>query len=128
MRTLRRLLAAGVLLLAPQAARAVNVPLPVEGATLNITPIVQTQAMLTEAGTPDGLGWATDVFVRRTRLLVNGDINQNWSYYFQVDNANFGKFGNYTGRMIMQDAFASWAPAGKTGGNVVYLDAGLMFH
>jgi len=127
MRTLRRLLAAGVLVLAPQAARAVNVPLPVEGATLNITPIVQTQAMLTEAGTPDGQGWATDVFARRTRLLVNGDISDNWSYYLQVDNANFGKFGNYGGRVILQDGFVSWVPRGHAGGTVLFVDAGIMF-
>ncbi|TMA26614.1 MAG: hypothetical protein E6J78_12715 [Deltaproteobacteria bacterium] len=127
MRALRRLLAALALLLAPAAARAIRVPLPIEGATMNISVIVQSQAMLTEAGTPDGTGWATDIFARRTRLLVNGDINQNWSYYFQTDNANFGKFGNYTLRMIVQDAFASWAPTGSTGGTVLFVDGGLMF-
>jgi hypothetical protein len=124
-----RLLAALALItLLPSTSKAVNVPLPVEGATMNITTIVQTQAMLTEHGTPDGTGWATDVFVRRTRLQINGDISSNWSYYFQVDNANFGKFGNYGGRMIVQDAFMSWAPIGKTGGTVLYVDGGLLFH
>src|SRR5437870_9538349 len=128
MRTPLRLIAAAALLLPPLAARATNVKLPVEGATMNFAIIVQSQAMLTEAGTPDGTGWATDIFARRTRLLVNGDINANFSYYFQLDNANFGKFGNYTGRLIMQDAFVSWAPGGNTGGTVVWLDAGLTFH
>src|SRR5207237_5487926 len=85
------------------------------------------QAMLTEAGTVDGTGWATDVFVRRTRLLVNGDISDNWSYYLQVDNANFGKFGNYTGRVILQDGFVSWVPTGHAGGTVLWVDAGIMF-
>jgi hypothetical protein len=130
MRTPLSLIAAMALLLPPLAARATNVKLPIEGATLNITLAIQTQALLTEAGTPDGTGWATDIYARRTRLLVNGDINANFSYYFQLDNPNFGKFGDYgaTKRLIAQDAFVSWAPTGKTGGTVVYLDAGLFFY
>ena len=52
---------------------AVNIPLPVEGSTLNFTAVVQTQAMLTEAGSVDGTGWAWDVFARRTRILVIRD-------------------------------------------------------
>ncbi len=127
MDTLRKVLAAGVLLLAPAASWAVKIPLPVEGATLNITPSIQTQMMFTENGTPGGTGWATDVFARRTRLYVTGDISKYFSYYFLVDNANFGKFGNFTSRMIVQDAFASWAPTGNTGGTVVFIDAGLQF-
>jgi hypothetical protein len=83
--------------------------------------------VLTENGTPDGTGWATDVFARRTRIQVNGDISKNFSYAFQVDNANFGKFGNYTSRLIVQDAWVSWAPTGNTGGDVLFLYGGLIF-
>jgi hypothetical protein len=122
-----RFLAALALLLAAGPSRAINIPLPIEGATLNITPHIQTQVMLTENGTPDGTAWATDVFARRTRLYVTGDINTLFSYYFLVDNPNFGKFGNYTSRVIVQDAFVSWSPLGKTGGTVMYIDAGLQF-
>jgi hypothetical protein len=127
MKGLRNLLAAGALLLAPAAALATKVPLPIEGATLNITPHIQTQMMFTENGTPDGTGWATDVFARRTRLYVNGDINKNFQYYFLLDNPNFGKFGNYTSRLIVQDAFASWSPLGNTGGTVLFVEGGLQF-
>src|SRR5690349_16339124 len=99
MRAPRKLIAAlAMLLLAPAASQAVNIPLPIEGASLNIIPAIQTQAMFTENGTPAGDGWATDIFARRTRLYVTGDINKEWSFYTLVDNANFGKFGNYTGR------------------------------
>lgn len=122
-----RLLAALALLLAAGPSRAVNVPLPIEGATLNVTPHIQTQVMLTENGTPDGTAWATDVFARRTRLYVTGDISPLFSYYFLLDNPNFGKFGSYTSRLIAQDAFVSWSPLGKTGGTVIYVDAGLQF-
>src|SRR5438128_1237882 len=122
--TLKAVLATS-LLLAP-AAFATKVPIPIEGATLNISVQVQTQALINENGAPNGKDPSYDIYVRRTRLLANGDINQNFSYLIQVDNANFGKFGNFTGRAIVQDAWIGWAPTGITGGNVLYIDAGLL--
>ncbi len=122
--TLKAVLATS-LLLAP-AAFATKIPIPIEGATLNVSVQVQTEAMITENGAPNGTDASYDIFVRRTRLLANGDINQNFSYLLQIDNANFGKFGNFTGRAIVQDAWIGWAPTGITGGNVLYIDAGLL--
>src|SRR3954466_15410908 len=122
--TLKAVLATS-LLLAP-AAFATKVPIPVEGATLNISVQVQTQVLLNESGAPNGTDMSYDLYVRRTRILANGDISQNFSYLLQIDNANFGKFGNFTGRAIVQDAWIGWAPTGITGGNVIYIDAGLL--
>jgi hypothetical protein len=111
---------------APAVANATKVPLPIEGATLNVSAQIQTQFLVDEAGTPDGLNPSYDLFMRRTRLLVNGDIDQNVSYLFQIDNANFGKFGNFSGRAIVQDAWIGWAPTGISGGTVIYIDGGLL--
>src|SRR5439155_4183116 len=113
------------LLLAP-AAFATKVPIPIEGATLNVSVQVQTEAMITENGAPNGSDPSYDIYVRRTRLLANGDISQNFSYLLQIDNANFGKFGNFGGRAIVQDDWIGWAPTGITGGKVLYIDAGLL--
>jgi len=113
--------------LAPAASRAVNIPLPVEGSTLNLTVFVQTQALLNENGSPDGQSPSYDVFVRRSRVQVNGDIGKSFSYYFQVDNTNFGKFGNFSGRLIVQDAWVGWAPTGNTGPTVLYLEGGIIY-
>ena len=126
MKSTWKALIASALFLAPAASYATKVPIPIEGATLNVSVQIQTEALFTENGNPAGDGWATDLFVRRTRLLVNGDISQNFSYLMQLDNPNFGKFGNFTGRAIIQDAWIGWAPTGITGGTVVYLDAGLL--
>jgi hypothetical protein len=122
--TLKAVLATS-LLLAP-AAFATKVPIPIEGATLNVSVQVQTQVLINENGAPNGSDPSYDFYVRRTRLLANGDISQNFSYLLQVDNANFGKFGNFGGRAIIQDAWIGWAPTGITGGNVLYIDAGLL--
>lgn len=113
-------------LLVPAAAHAVKVPIPVEGATLNVQFQLQTQLLGQENGAPNGTDNSYDVFIRRSRLIVNGDINQYFSYFVQVDNPNFGKYGNYTGRAIVQDAWIGWAPTGITGGTVLYVDAGLL--
>ena len=122
--TLKALVATS-LLLAP-AAFATKIPIPIEGATLNVSVQVQTQLLINENGAPNGSDPSYDIYIRRSRLLVNGDINQNFSYLLQIDNANFGKFGNFTGRAIIQDAWVGWAPTGITGGNVLFIDAGLL--
>ena len=122
--TLKAVLATS-LLLAP-AALATKIPIPIEGATLNVSVQVQTQVLINENGAPNGSDPSYDIYVRRTRLLANGDISQNFSYLLQIDNANFGKFGNFSGRAIVQDAWIGWAPTGITGGNVLYIDAGLL--
>ena len=127
MRPTQRLLPALLLCLVPAASQAVNVPLPIKDATLNLQIHIQPRFQLTENGTPNGQDTAYDFFVRRTRLQANGAIGDNWLYLLQVDNANFGRYGNYTGRMIFQDAWASWGPLGTKGNNVVLIEGGLVF-
>ena len=114
------------LMLVPAASFATKVPIPIEGATLNVSFQVQPQFLVTEAGAPDGTGPAYDIFVRRTRILVNGDLGPNFTYLVQVDNPSFGKFGNFTGRAVVQDAWVGWAPTGLTGGTVFFIDAGIL--
>ena len=86
------LLPAMLLCLVPAASYAVSVPLPTKDITLNLQVFIQPQLQINENGAPNGTDASYDLFVRRTRLQVNGDVGTNWSYYFQVDNANFGKF------------------------------------
>jgi hypothetical protein len=113
-------------LLIPAAAHAVKIPLPIEGATLNLSFQLQTQFLMQENGATNGNDNSYDIFIRRSRLLVNGDINQNFSYLIQFDNPNYGKKGNFNGRGIVQDAWVGWAPTGITGPTVFYIDAGLL--
>jgi hypothetical protein len=108
-------------------AYATKVPIPIEGASLNILVQVQAQALVNQASTPDGLNPSFDVFIRRTRLLATGDISPSVDYLFQVDNANFGKYGNYAvPRAIVQDAWIGWSPTGFTGGTMLSIDAGIL--
>jgi len=130
MRTILRLLPAMLLCLLSAAAHAVAVPLPTKDASLNIVVTIQPQFILNENGAPNGSDSSWDFFVRRPRLAATGDVGDNFSYYFQVDNANFGKFGNFgtTLRMIVQDAWVAWGPFGTKGDNVLLIEGGLIFY
>src|SRR2546422_8470075 len=110
--------------LAPAASHAISVPLSTTDATLNLNLQLQPQFLVNEAGTPDGMDPSYDVFVRRVRIAVNGTVGKSFSYYFQLDNPNFGKFGNLTGRVLVQDAWLGWAPTGIEGGPGGYIDGG----
>jgi hypothetical protein len=121
------LLLPAMLYLLPAASQAVNVALPTKDATLNIQFYVQPRFQLTEDGAPTGNDPAYDFFVRRTRIQANGNIGSNWQYLIQVDNANFGRYGNFTSRMIVQDAWVSWGPGGIKGDNVLLVEGGLLF-
>jgi len=56
-------------------AYATKVPIPIEGASLNILVQVQAQALVQPGQHTDGLNPSFDVFIRRTRLLATGDIS-----------------------------------------------------
>jgi hypothetical protein len=128
MRTTLRLLPGLLLCLLPAASHAINIPLTIPDTTLNLQLYVQPRFQMMESGSPDGQSLSYDVFVRRTRVQVNGNVGSNWLYLFQVDNANFGKFGNFSSRMIVQDAWASWGPWGIKGNNVLLIEGGLLFY
>src|SRR5882672_12849927 len=115
------------LFLSSASSYAISVPLGTDQATLNLNLQLQPQFIVNQAGTPDGMNPSYDLFLRRARVNFNGNVGKNISYLFQFDNANFGKFGNLTGRVLVQDAWVGWAPTGIDGGTVVYLDAGLLY-
>jgi hypothetical protein len=115
------------LFLASTSSYAIKVPLGVEDSTLNLNLQLQPQFIVNQAGTPDGMNPSYDVFIRRARIALNGNVGKNISYYFQLDDPNYGKFGNLSGRVIVQDAWVGWAPTGIDGGTVVYVDAGLLY-
>ena len=71
-------------------------------------------------------GYAQNLFLRRMRILIGGQVSPNLSFFFETDNPNLGR-STVTPRtgsgFITQDAFMEWKP---TGSNAFMLDAGLM--
>ena len=77
-------------------------------------------------------GYQENLFLRRIRFIVGGQINQNVSFFFETDNPNLGKAtvaANGTATKVIstgfttQDAFVEWKP---TGSSAFMIDGGLM--
>ena len=55
--------------------------------------------------------YAQNLFLRRARLIVGGQIAKNVTFFFETDSPNLGKVvggTKVTTGMIVQDAFVSW--------------------
>src|SRR2546428_11364097 len=93
--------------LAPASSYAISIPLSTTDATLNLNLQLQPQFLVNKAGTPDGMDPSYDVFVRRGRIPVHGTLGKSFRYYFQLDNPNFGKYGNLQGPRPLPHAWAA---------------------
>jgi hypothetical protein len=63
-------------------------------------------------------GYANNVYLRRVRLIVSGQVAKNVSFFLQTDNPNFGKTAagtaapkGFTGTFLIQDAWVEWKPS-----------------
>jgi Phosphate-selective porin O and P len=123
-------LLAGVLF----GAHAMAVPLfkdEEKGVAVNVGVLAQPWFQVTAPGSAGqgspGIGAANgkspsfDFFVRRVRLMAYGSVTKELSYFVETDQPNWGKEGNFTTSMFIQDAFLSYAfvPEFK-------IDAGMM--
>jgi hypothetical protein len=81
------------------------------------------QAWADSAQDPTTGGHANNLFLRRMRFLVGGQLSPTVSFFFETDNPNLGKAPKALGSgFITQDAFIEWKPVS----NAFMLDAGLM--
>lgn len=79
-----------------------------EHTNLNIDYLLQVQAQFQEDGAPNKTDWSKDFFVRRSRILLFGDLWKGISFFMETEQANFGKGGNWDVSFSVQDAFASF--------------------
>jgi hypothetical protein len=83
------------------------------------------QAWADSAQDPATKSNAKNLFLRRFRFLVGGQISPTVSFFFETDNPNLGKAPKALGSgFITQDAFVEWKPLAAN--NAFILDAGLM--
>lgn len=106
-------------LLSASPAVAAKIPIGDE-ATLNISLLLQPQLQLIKDGAPVG-DVGTDLYLRRVRLLVFGNVTQRLSFFVETDQPNFGKDGNFDVALFMQDAFISYEFVDK-----LFVDAGFI--
>jgi Phosphate-selective porin O and P len=71
---------------------------------------VQMQGWADELQSATTKGYAQNLFLRRARFLVTGQMAPNLTFFFQTDNPNAGKApkGAVFGTFILQDAWFEW--------------------
>jgi len=121
---LLRLAAAGSLFCLAETASAQAVIKVSDDVNFKFGMLVQTQADWTQDAATRG--YQENLFIRRVRFLVGGQVAPKVTFFFETDNPNLGKSvggtkGISTG-FVVQDAYLEWRPADAFG-----LDAGLIF-
>lgn len=84
--------------------------------------LIQGQADWTQNAADES--YAQNLFARRIRLLVGGQVAKNVSFFFETDSPNLGKVvsgAKTTSGLIVQDAFVSWKLADE-----LIIESGLM--
>lgn len=100
--------------------------------TVNLKFGVLVQAWADWAEAPATDSYTQNLFIRRVRFIVGGQVAPSLTFFYQTDNLNFGKAVATTSggtttvtkttSLVTQDAFLTWKIA-----DPVSLDAGLMF-
>ena len=116
----RTVLAAAVaVLLAPAVAQAQAV-IKVND-NVNFKFGIQLQGWADWAQDSATQGYSQNLFLRRARILVGGQVAPNVTFFFQTDNGNLGKAPKSLGTgLLVQDAYAEWKIA-----DAFIVDAGL---
>ncbi len=86
-------------------------------ASITIGFLIQPQLELLE--TADQEDTSSNLFVRRFRILLGGQLNEHWSFFFETDSPNIGKVSpnpggvapgaKEQGDMFVQDAFVTYS-------------------
>jgi hypothetical protein len=77
-----------------------------EGETyLDIGGLLQGWAALNQDKAPDGESWEKELYLRRMRLMFYGQLNKWVNFFVETDNPNFGKGGDLSVNMFIQDAY-----------------------
>jgi hypothetical protein len=72
---------------------------------LNLGLLLQSRFDVTQKGAPDKDAPDLDFYLRRTRILLSGQLNQLINFFVETDNPNLGSHGDLSARMFIQDAF-----------------------
>jgi len=112
------------LALFPVMSRAADQP---ASQPISVHFLLQPQFQFTEKGAPDAASWDKDAFIRRARVIVAGAVSDRISFFAETDIPNWGKDGNWTGSLYIQDAYIDYLLV-KDGGfvNNLHLDAGMI--
>jgi hypothetical protein len=112
--------AVAILALAPVPASA-QLQIKNEDVTIKFGIQGQLWGDFTQDSTAGAQGYQQNLFLRRARLIVGGDIGSNISFFIETDSPNLGKTPKSpTSGFMLQDAFLEWKAS-----NAFRVDGGL---
>ncbi len=77
---------------------------------VNLGLLIQPQLVVAQRAAPNG-DPGTDLFLRRGRLILSGQLDPRLSFVFITDQPNWAKGGDYSSTFLVQDALASFRVA-----------------
>ncbi len=121
MKLCARILMLGVFLFSFSAsALKVQLPPGLGDAALNLNVQLQGWIRAEEAAAPDGTSLDTRALMRRSRLIISGDLTKKIHFFFNIDGPNVGRFNgaadpagisNTAGKVVvLQDARLTYEP------------------
>lgn len=82
-----------------------------EKTTLNIGYLLQSQAVVAPKAAADGESLGTDLFIRRSRIILSGSWNDKLSFFVETDQPNLGKDAKFKltdSPIYLQDVYATF--------------------
>jgi hypothetical protein len=113
---------AAILLAGSAAPAAAQVSIRHEDVTFNFGIQGQFWADWTQDSTAGNQGYQQNLYLRRARVLLGGDIGKDISFFIETDSPNLGKTPKSGSGFLLQDAFLEWKPS-----RVLQIDSGLFF-
>lgn len=102
----------------PASAARISVT---EESFLDVRLLLQTWAQLKNNAAPNGKTVGSDFYIRRARFVFSGQVTSRITFFAESDIPNFGKGGNFTPSLYLQDAFISFKVVPE-----FFVDAGLI--
>lgn len=110
-----------ILLLVPTFAQGQAVIKVNDNTFFRVGALLQTWADTTQD--PATQDYIKQIFLRRMRILIGGQVTPNITFFFETDNPNLGRTPKVLNAgFLTQDAFVEWKPKGS---NAFMLDGGL---
>lgn len=92
-----------------------------EDSSLSIDYLLQAQAQFAKEKTNEGRDWSKDFFIRRSRIILAGEITKRFGFFMDTEQANWGKDGDWNTSFFIQDAFMTF-----TLHHAAIIDAGMI--
>ncbi len=84
---------------------AASDPIGTEDTHIKLGLLLQGWAAFTPEAAPDGESLGTELYLRRLRIMLMGQITDRVNFFAETDSPNFGKNGDLSVQMFVQDAY-----------------------